>query len=126
MINQQWAFNFASDWISAFNSGDIEKVFVLYDDNFSMTSPYIVQRMGIKSGRLEGKENVRPYWLKALNSVPPLEFRLLNVFYSVTSVSVFYESIGRKKVIETFEFNLHGKVISGCSSHIVESKLAGY
>ncbi|WP_339725605.1 nuclear transport factor 2 family protein [uncultured Paraglaciecola sp.] len=119
MINQQWAVNFASDWISAFNSGDIDKVFALYDDNFSMTSPYIVQRMGVKSGTLVGKENVRPYWQKALSSEPPLEFKLLNVFCSVTSVSVFYESIARTMVIETFEFNPQGKVIAGCSSHII-------
>lgn len=119
MINQQWAVEFAKNWISAFNSGDIEKVFVLYDDNFTMTSPYIVQRMGIESGRLVGKDKVRPYWLNALNSLPPLEFKLLSVFIGVTSVSVHYESIGRKIVIETFEFNQLGKVSAGYSSHII-------
>jgi hypothetical protein len=75
--------------------------------------------MGIESGRLLGKDNVRPYWLKALNSLPPLEFQLLNVFCGVNSVSVHYESIGRKVVSETFEFNQQGKVITGYSSHII-------
>ena len=119
MINQQWALDFASDWINAFNSGDIEKVFVLYDDNFSMSSPYITQRMGVKSCKLVGKDNVKPYWTKALSSIPRLEFKLLNVFCGVDSVSVHYESIGRKIVIETFEFNQQGKVIAGYSSHII-------
>ncbi len=79
MMTHAQAKGFATQWIEAFNSHDLEKVFALYDDDFSMTSPYIVERMGIESGRLHGKKNIKPYWSMALSSQPPLQFKLIDV-----------------------------------------------
>jgi ketosteroid isomerase-like protein len=117
MIDRQWAMAFAQKWIDAFNSHDLETIFSLYEDDFEMTSPYIVERMGIVSGVLKGKESVRPYWQKSLSADPPLKFELIDVFVGVNSVVVYYKNIGRKMVCETFTFSENGKVISGCSQH---------
>ena len=82
-----------------------------------MQSPYIRERMGVDSGVLCGKEQVRPYWEKSLALLPPLQFELVEVFVGVDSVVVYYRNVGRKLVCETFTFSAAGKVSSGCSQH---------
>lgn len=117
MINEAWAREFADKWIDAFNAGDLDKIFFLYEDDFKMTSPYIVERMGVKSGVLIGKESVRPYWEKSLSMHPPLKFKLIDVFVGVSSVVIYYENAGRKMVCETFTFSENWRISSGCSQH---------
>ncbi len=119
MIEKNWAMAFANEWIAAFNSHDLERIFVLYDNDFEMTSPYIIERMGVKSGVLNGKDQVTPYWLPAIKAEPPLQFELLDLFVGVDTLVIYYKSVGRKMVCETFKFNPEGKVISGCSQHSV-------
>lgn len=117
MINKKFSTMFAEKWINAFNSHDLESIFDLYDNNFTMESPYIRERMGIKSGILIGKNNIRPYWEKSFALSPPLKFKLINVFMGVTIIVVYYESIGRNLVCEIFEFNDKNKIIRGSSQH---------
>jgi len=117
VIERKFADDFSKNWIEAFNSHDMDRIFDLYDDNFTMESPYIIERMGVTSGVLIGKDSVRPYWEKSLSSDPPLKFKLLDVLLGVSSVIILYENLGRKLVCETFTFNNAGKVISGCSQH---------
>lgn len=117
MISEAWAREFAGKWIEAFNGGDLEKIFSLYEDDFTMTSPYIIERMGVKSGSLIGKESVRPYWEKSLSLRPPLKFNLIDVFVGVSSVVIYYENVGRRMVCETFTFSENWRVSSGCSQH---------
>ena len=45
MLDKEFAENFAREWIEAFNSHDLGRIFSLYDDEFTMTSPYIRERM---------------------------------------------------------------------------------
>ena len=116
-MDYKFAAEFANKWIEAFNSHDIEVIFDLYDDDFIMESPYIQERMNIESGILKGKKELRSYWENSLALTPPLKFKLIGVFVGASSVTIHYESIGRKMVCETFKFNKQGKVISGCSQH---------
>jgi ketosteroid isomerase-like protein len=117
MIDSEWAKRFSNKWIDAWNSHDLEIIFDLYDDEFEMSSPYIVSKMDIESGTLKGKTQIRPYWKKALAQTPPIGFVLNNVLVGVDTVIILYQSIGRKIVCETFTFNSQGKVISGVSQH---------
>ena len=117
MIDRNWARTFAEKWIASFNSHDLERILILYDDAFEMTSPYIIERMGIPSGKLKGKQAVRPYWQQSLNLEPPLKFILLDVFTGVDTVIIYYQNIGRKQVCETFEFNDKGKIVRAKSQH---------
>lgn len=117
MVNNEFAEAFAKKWIDAFNSHDLERIFELYDDGFSMSSPYIQERMGVGSGVLVGKNAVRPYWEKSLAIYPPIQFKLINCYVGVNSIVIHYENIGIKLVCETFTFNNEGKIITGCSQH---------
>jgi len=56
MIDRKSAIEFSEKWIAAFNSHDLERIFDLYTDDFTMASPYIKERMGIESGIFSGKK----------------------------------------------------------------------
>jgi len=114
MIDIEWATAFAKEWIDAWNTGDLERVLAHYADDFEMTSPYIVERMGIISGTLKGKEAIRSYWAQGLAARPPLRFELLDVFAGVNSLAIYYRSATRARlVIELVEFDPQRRVIRG-------------
>lgn len=58
MIDISWAEKFAGEWVDAWNSHNPERILLHYEDDFEITSPLIVTRMGIKSGSLKGKRVV--------------------------------------------------------------------
>ena len=41
-IDKAFLEGFATEWIAAWNSGDLERIFSLYEDDFEMRSPLIV------------------------------------------------------------------------------------
>jgi len=113
MIDLEWAHEFANEWIEAWNSHDLALIFSHYTDDFEMSSPLIIERLQEPSGRLKGKEHIRPYWQKGLDAIPPLRFELVDVFVGVESVTMYYRSLGRKMVCEVLFFNAERKVVKG-------------
>lgn len=100
MITTAWAWQFAEEWIAAWNSHDLERILELYVDDFEICSPLIVERMNEPSGILRGKAAVRPYWARGLEAKPPLRFELLAVHVGVSKVGLVYRSVGRRFVLE--------------------------
>ncbi len=77
-----------------------------------MRSPLIAERGFAADGRLQGKEDVRPYWQIGLAGVPPLKFELIAVHAGVGALALVYRSHGRsKRVIERIEIDTMGR---GC------------
>jgi hypothetical protein len=114
MIDRNWAEAFARDWVDAWNAHDLERIFSHYTDDFEMTSPLIVERMGVSSGRLKGKDAIRRYWGQGLASTPNLRFELLAVMVGVNSLAILYRSVtARRTVIEHIEFDDHRKAVRG-------------
>lgn len=104
------AGKFADEWIAAWNSHDLERVLAHYRDDFEITSPMIKMATGMDSGALQGKEAVRKYWLAALNKIPDLKFKLIDVTASVGSIALYYETVLNKRAIEVMFFDDAGKV----------------
>ena len=119
MIEREWAMNFAREWIDAWNSHDLERIFSHYTEDFEMSSPLIVERGYEPSGTLKGKAAVRPYWSKGLTVEPPIRFELLNVLASVRSITIYYRSVGRSIVAEVLEFNDRREVLRGAAYYSV-------
>ncbi len=113
MINQQWAQAFANDWIASWNSHDMDRILSHYVDDFEMSSPLIVERLGLPEGKLKGKQAVREYWLPSLSLNPPLQFELLEVFVGIETITLYYNNVGRRMVAETLLINHLGKVTHG-------------
>jgi ketosteroid isomerase-like protein len=93
MIECAWAEEFAREWIAGWNTHDVDCVLAHYRDDFEMTSPLIVERMGIKTGKLKGKDAVCRYWLQGVAATPNLRFELRQVIVGVNSVAIVYDSV---------------------------------
>lgn len=117
MIDGIWAQQFAEDWISAWNTHELDQIFAHYSDDFEMSSPLIIDRMQEVSGTLKGKAAVRPYWQMGLDAIPPLKFELIEVFVGVDSITLYYRRTNGKTGAETLIFNKEGKVIKGMAHY---------
>lgn len=104
------AKNFAKEWIKSWNSHDLEDIMKHYAEDLEITTPMIKLAGGIESGSLQGKENVKAYWSKALQKFPDLKFELIDVTSGVNSVALYYQSIMDKKAVEVMFFNEKGLV----------------
>jgi hypothetical protein len=104
------AKKFAREWIDSWNSHNLDDIMKHYADDIEITTPMIKLAAGIESGSLQGKEQVRAYWNKALTKVPDLHFELVNVTLGVDSVALYYKSIMNKMAIEVMFFDQNGLV----------------
>ena len=109
-MNKEQAQKFASEWIDAWNSHNIDRILAHYDDNFEMSSPAIIKLTGEASGILRGKTAVGEYWSGALKKYPGLKFTLLHTLCGANSVALIYEGVlGLSN--EVFFFGTDGRVI---------------
>ena len=101
---------FANEWIAAWNAHDLDRILSHYTDDFEITTPMIKVAMGIDTGTLKGKDNIRDYWAAALQKMPDLNFELVDVTESIGSIAVYYHSVLGKMAIEVMFTNAENKV----------------
>lgn len=104
MIDRTFAQAFAAEWIAAWNAHDLERILSHYAEEFEMSSPFIVQRMGEPSGRLRGKTAMRAYWGPALAG-GELRFTLEEVLVGADALTILYRRQDGQRVAETIEFD---------------------
>ena len=119
-MTQDFAVQFASEWIHAWNNKDIDGIMSHYSDDFIMISPVIQNLIGEIGGTLKGKASVREYWLKAIKKYPGLHFNLINVFVGVNSIVINYEG-HRGLSSEVFYFDKQNKVNRAYAHYIQAS-----
>ncbi len=119
MIDKLFAERFATDWINAWNSHDIERVLKHYDDDFEMSSPYISQIANEPSGTLRGKVAIGDYWSKALEGIPDLHFELISTLVGVNSITLYYKGAQERFAAEVFHFSPNQKVIKAFAHYTV-------
>jgi ketosteroid isomerase-like protein len=118
IVDGAFAREFALEWIAAWNSGDLERIFSHYADDFEMRSPLIAERGYSPTGALRGKAAIRPYWAGGLAAAtPPLEFELLDAYAAVNTIAIHYRSVGRKYVVEVLEFDEQRRAIRGSACY---------
>ena len=117
LIDAALADRLAAEWIAAWNSHDLERIFSHYSDDFEMRSPLIVQRGFSPTGVLRGKDAIRPYWSAGLAATPPIQFELLGAYGGVNQVVVHYRSVGRRYVVEVLELDDNRRIIRGSACH---------
>ncbi|MDR2236395.1 MAG: nuclear transport factor 2 family protein [Chryseobacterium sp.] len=101
---------FAEEWISAWNSHNLDRILSHYSEDIEISTPMIAMATGGKESTLKGKEAVRGYWQKALDKFPDLDFKLIQSTAGVESVALFYQSIMDKYAVEVMFFNEEGKI----------------
>ena len=100
---------FAQEWISAWNSHDVEGILRHYADDVEFTSPF-ARLMHNPSGTIRGKDELRLYFARALQAYPELYFKYIGVYTSVNSVVLHYHGVLNLLAAEVMEFNKEGKV----------------
>lgn len=122
IIDREFARAFATEWIAAWNSGDLERIFALYCDDFEMQSPLIAERGFSTTGVLRGKDAIRPYWGGGIAAaMPPLHFELLDAFGGMNTIAIHYRSVGRKYVVEVLELDANRLAIRGSACYGAEA-----
>ncbi|HET9870856.1 MAG TPA: nuclear transport factor 2 family protein, partial [bacterium] len=100
----------AQDWLAAWNAHDLEAILSHDDPAIVFTSPFVGPLTGGISGTLAGLEKLRDHFSKALAAYPDLAFRPVNVLAGVSSLVVYYESVGGRMSAELMELNPAGKI----------------
>jgi len=114
-ISAAFAKTFAEEWIAAWNSYEMSRVFAHYTDDFEMTSPYILtSKVGNRSGTLKGKDKIAAYWEAGIKSQT---FVLIDVFAGAHSIAIHYARVTTavgsptRLVVEVEELNADCKVV---------------
>jgi len=108
MVTEEQAHKFATDWINSWNAHDLDRVMSHYDDNVEYYSMFLLKLTDSQTGMLQGKENVKEYLAKGLDAYPDLQFKLINVFLGVASITLHYQSVNNLIAAEVFELNDKG------------------
>ena len=108
MLTEKQAHNFANDWIASWNAHDLNRVMSHYDDDVEYFSMFLLKLTDNKTGKLQGKDDLRDYLAKGLAAYPRLNFKLINVFLGVASVTLQYKSVNNMVAAEVFEINDNG------------------
>jgi ketosteroid isomerase-like protein len=105
------ASNFATEWVAAWNSHDLEAILSHYAPRVVLTSPVAAKLTGETSGTIHGKDALRRYFAKGLELFPNLEFTLIDVMQGLSSVVVYYKNQRDTRTGEFMEFDDEGKVV---------------
>jgi hypothetical protein len=111
MSTQVDAKSFAQDWITAWNSHDLDAILSHYASDVVLTSPVVTKVMGEASGTVHCKPALRDYFRKGLDMFPNLRFTLLEVMQGLSSIVLYYENQRGTRTGEFMEFDADGKVV---------------
>jgi hypothetical protein len=104
------ARTFATEWIAAWNSHDLERILSHYAEDIQVTSPLIPQVLGINQDTVSGRLALRAYWGPALVRFPDLNFKLFAALPGPKSVVLYYQSVKNLVGAEFMEFDDGGRV----------------
>ena len=110
-VTSERARQFASEWIDAWNSHDLDRILTHYAENVVLTSPVAAKLLNIADGTVRGKSALRIYFHKGLEAFPHLRFELIEVMWGLTSVVLHYRNQAGTKSGEFMEFDSEGKVV---------------
>ena len=110
-ITPDFAAAFAEEWISSWNSHDINKILSHYADDFTIESGLAAKLVPASKGRVVGREAVKKYWTLGLSLNKNLAFKLLDVLSGINGLTIYYINMANQlKAVEIMMFNEAGKV----------------
>lgn len=110
VVNDEMLRRFATRWIKAWNSHDLEGILSHYAEDVEFASPLVSQLMGSATGSVRGKPALRGFFACVLNTFPKLGFELLHPLAGVDGCTLMYRGVNDLTVAETMTFNAAGLV----------------
>ena len=104
------AQDFAHEWISAWNSHDLERILGHYTEDVEVTSPLVEAVLGPGQVTVRGKAALRAYWGRALARFPDLRFVLYRAYAGCGSLVLHYQSVQGLVGAECMELDQDGRV----------------
>ncbi len=123
MITRETANHVAQSWIDVWNRHDLDAIMEHYAENVEFWSPLIVKRLGIASGKITGKQELRAYFARGLETIPDLHFTLLQVLPGVDSVTIYYRNQTGAEVAEVTVLDADHRAISVRAHYSASSSL---
>jgi len=111
MLSEDDARMFASHWIQAWNSHDLNKIMSHYGNDVVLISPVAAKILNDPSGTVKGKEALRAYFKKGLEVYPELNFELIDLMWGISSIVLYYVNQRGSKSGEFMEMDNQGKVV---------------
>jgi ketosteroid isomerase-like protein len=103
-MSKSTADAFGRDWVTAFNTRDLDRILDHYAPDVELISPAYLRFTGGRSDTLKGIEELRCYFGWALERYPELRFTLIEVAEGSGSVCVRYHTnLGDRIAVECFE-----------------------
>lgn len=118
MLTKEQANDFATGWIAAWNSHNLDAILSFYTADINFASPMIVSLNVNTQGLITGKDALRAYFKIGLEAYPELNFQLFNVFSGVDTVVIYYESVKGKLAAEVFTLNDSGKALQVTCNYV--------
>jgi predicted ester cyclase len=110
-VTKEDAWEFANDWIAAWNAHDLDLILSHYDEAIELTSPVAAKLLGTADGKVAGKANLRAYFQRGLVAYPELHFQLEDVLWGVNSIVLYYTNQKKTRTAEFMELSANGKVV---------------
>ena len=105
------AQHLADLWLAAWNSHDLDRIMIHYDDAVELTSPVAAALVGSPDGKVVGKANLRAYFQRGLEAYPELHFQFVDVLCGINSLVLYYTNQKGTRTAEFMEFSPTGKVL---------------
>jgi len=110
MLTEAEARQFADDWISAWNSHDLEAIVSHYAPEVVLTSPAAAKLLHEPSGMVVGKDALRRYFGRGLEAYPNVTFELVDVLWGISSILLYFKNQRGTMTGEFMELNADRKV----------------
>ncbi|HEV2215871.1 MAG TPA: nuclear transport factor 2 family protein [Terracidiphilus sp.] len=104
------ALAFAHEWITTWNSHDLEAILAHYEDNVELVSPVAEQLLGLHGGLVSGKAALRDYFARGLAAFPQLRFQLVDTLAGMDSMVLYYLNQRGSHTAEFMQLAPTGKV----------------
>lgn len=105
--------SFATHWLEAWNTRDLEAILEHFTDDVVFTSPLAQRILEGSNGIVRGKDALRAYWREGLDRSPELHFEIEAIYQGVDTLVINYRNQSRNMINEVLRFR--GKLV--CEGH---------
>lgn len=96
---------FTREWLTAWNSHDVEAVLAHFSDDVVFSSPVAARLLPETGGVVRGKAALRDYWTTALAQLSDLHFELVAVYQGESLLVINYRNQRGQLVNEVLAFD---------------------
>lgn len=113
---------FAQNWIDDWNSHDLERILNHYSETVEFHSPKVAIYCEGRKSFFTSRNELRPYFARALTNRPNLCFELIHVTKDAEGIAIVYKNDVDAIGVEVMDLGLDGKV---CKTRVLYGSVGG-